>query len=98
VTPVGLTSSTTPVQGRVIAENLGPSEGSDGCFSVMSLFSIGRPDIDQAIQEAVGKKKGDALINVRIYEKTIFMLLVTYTEVIVRGDVIRFAKEEVKKR
>lgn len=85
-----MTSSSTPIQGKKIAENLGKAEGSDGSFSVFNLFSIGRPDIDKAIDEAVKSKDGDALINVRMYEKTYFLILVTYTQVIVTGDVVKF--------
>lgn len=90
ITPRGMTSSSTPIQGKKIAENLGKAEGSDGSFSIISLFSIGRPDIDEAIKEAVNSKDGDALINVRMYEKNYFFLLITYTQVIITGDVIKF--------
>lgn len=96
VSPVGLTSSSTPLQGKIIEENLGASEGSHGSVAVLGLYSIGRPDIDIAIDEAVKKKGGDALINVRLYESTSYFLLFSYTKVIVKGDVIRFSSAPLK--
>ena len=95
VSPIGLTSSITPLQCKIIEENLGASEGSHGSISVLGLYSIGRPDIDIAIDNAVKKKGGDALINVRLYESTSYFILFSYTKVIVKGDVIRFSAAPV---
>ena len=96
ITPRGMTSSSTPIHGKNIAEYLGKAEGSDSSLSILSLFSIGRPDIDEAIEEAINSKGGDALINVRMYEKTYFFLLITYTRVIITGDVIKFEDQSTK--
>lgn len=96
ITPRGMTSSSTPLQGKKIAENLGKAKGCYGSISILSLYSIGRPDIDEAIIDAVNSKGGDALINVRMYEKTWFFLLVTYSEVIVEGEVIKFEDQSPK--
>ena len=100
VTPLGLTASSTPLVNREIVENLGPSEGRDGSVAVLGLYSIGRPDIDSAIEDALKRKGGQALINVRLYERNLYLLLFTYTEVIVKGDVVRLSgfKREVKGR
>lgn len=95
VSPIGLTSSSTPLQGKIIEENLGASEGSHGSVAVLGLYSIGRPDIDIAIDNAVKKKGGDALINVRLYESTSYFVLFSYTKVIVKGDVVRFSAAAV---
>jgi hypothetical protein len=96
VSPIGLTSSSTPLQGKIIEENLGASEGGHGSVAVLGLYSIGRPDIDIAIDEAVKKKGGDALINVRLYESTSYFVLFSYTKVIVKGEVIRFSSAPQK--
>ena len=96
VSPIGLTSSSTPLQGKIIEENLGASEGSHGSVAVLGLYSIGRPDIVIAIDEAVKKKGGDALINVRLYESTSYFVLFSYTKVIVKGEVIRFSSASLK--
>jgi len=97
ITPLGLTSSSTPLQGVKIVENCGKGEGTSGSFSILGLFSIGRPDIDDAIKEAVASKGGDALINVRMYEKSIFLVVGIYTQVIITGEVIKFEKKSLKK-
>jgi len=92
-TPVGLTSSSTPVQEKKIVENYGPVQGSDRVWSVFGLWMIGRPDIDRAIQDALKQKGGDALINVTCYEKTAWFFFVSSHTVIVQGEAIRFEKE-----
>ena len=92
--PMGMTSSTTPLKGRVIFENSGRSEGEARSLSVLGLWMIGKPDIDLAIENAVRRKNGDALINVRWYEKTSYYLLFSITTVNVVGDVVKFEKEE----
>lgn len=98
VTPMGMTSSSTPLEGKKVASNLGKAEGRDSAWSVLGLWSIGRPDIDKAIEEAVKSKNGDAIINVRWYEKTYYFVFASYTELIVYGDVIKFeAPEEPEK-
>jgi len=98
VTPMGMTSSSTPLEGKRVASNLGKAEGRDSAWSVLGLWSIGRPDIDKAIEEAVKSKNGDAIINVRWYEKTYYFVFASYTELIVLGDVIKFeAVEEPEK-
>ncbi|MBN1495159.1 MAG: hypothetical protein JXA07_00220 [Spirochaetes bacterium] len=91
-TPVGLTSSSTPVQEKKIIENYGPVQGSDRVWSVFGLWMIGRPDIDRAIQDALKQKGGDALINVTCYEKSAWFFFVSSHRVIVQGEAIRFEK------
>lgn len=93
--PRGMTSSTTPVAGREY-QVLGKAEGSAGSLSSVHLvlrqfgWTINRPDIDEAIQNALKAKNGDALINVRWYEKNYYFILFTYTSVVVTGNVIKF--------
>ncbi len=102
VTPMGMTASSTPLHNRVVVENLGQAEGSDWSWSLLGLWSMGRPDIDKAINQAIESKNGDALINVRWYEKQYYFVLFSVTKVIVTGQVIKTApletKEPAKKR
>lgn len=97
-----MTASSTPLHNKVIVENLGQSEGSDWSWSLLGLWSIGRPDIDKAINEAIASKNGDALINVRWYEKHYYFVLFSVNKVIVTGQVIKTApialNEPAKKR
>jgi len=97
VTPMGMTSSTTPVQGREM-ENLGRAEGSDKTMSVFGIWSVGRPDIDKAIKMAVDSKGGDALINVSWYDRTYYFIVFSINEVIVCGDVVKFTNEKSVKK
>ena len=62
-TPVTVTSSTTLMQDKKITMNYGPVQGTNRTWSLFGLWMIGRPDIDKAIQDALKKKGGDALIN-----------------------------------
>mgnify|MGYP000877780282 CR=1 FL=1 len=93
VTPMGMTSSSTPLEGKTIVKNLGKAEGRSSSWSLLGVWSMGRPDIDAAIGEAVKSKNGDALINVRWYEKTTYLVLASITTVIVTGDVVAFEAE-----
>jgi len=90
VTPMGMTASTTPLEGKKIEQNLGKAEGSDSTWSLFGIWSMGRPDIDEAIREAVTDKGGDAMINVRWYEKTYYLVLFSVTRLIVTGEVVKF--------
>jgi len=95
ISSMGMTSATTPVQGRQY-EVLGKSEGcAAGAWAILGLWAIGRPDIDRAIEKAAQSKKGDALINVRWYTRTWYFFLFSVDQVIVKGDVIRFSDNDV---
>lgn len=89
-TPVSVTSSTTPVHDKKVTVNYGPVQGSHRAWSVFGLWMIGRPDIDKAIQNALQKKGGDALINVTCYEKTAWFLFVSMHTVVVEGEAVSF--------
>lgn len=86
--PRGATASSTPLKKENIAENLGRVEGRDAAWSVL-FISIGRPDIDRAIENALQEKGGDALINVRLYEHNRFFILGARTEAIVVGEAVK---------
>jgi hypothetical protein len=89
ITPMGVTSSTTPLQDRTY-KNLGKSEGKAFSWSLFGIWAMGKPKTDKAIGMAVKGKKGDALINVRWYERTWYFILFSLHELVVTGDVIRF--------
>ncbi len=97
-TPVCLTASNTPLHNKVIGKNLGPVRGESDPFrgagvngiSILMLWLLGKPDIDSAMNDALSKKGGDALINIRCYERTYYYLIFSTTRVIVEGEAIEF--------
>lgn len=91
-TPVCVTSSLTPLQGKTVAENLGACKGSDTAWSILGIYMIGRPDINFAIKEALDSKKGDTMINVRCYETYGYFLFFSRSTVTVEGDAIKFSE------
>jgi len=91
--PICVTSSVTPLQGKVIAENLGKTEGKHTAVSIFGVYMIGRPDLDKAIKRALEKKGGDTLINVRCYETFGNFLVVTTNTVTVEGEAVKFVVE-----
>lgn len=93
--PVCVTSSLTPLQGKTVTENLGPCTGSDTAWSILGIYMIGRPDINLAILEALDSKKGDTMINVRCYETYGYFVLFGTTTVTVEGDAVKFAEPAV---
>ena len=88
--PAGLTDSSVPVDyGQY--EILGHAEGTSKSVFIFG-FQSGVPDLNQAMQEAISKYQGDALINVRWYittTKWIILPVVTVTTT-VEGDVIKY--------
>jgi hypothetical protein len=94
--PICVTSSVTPLQGKVITENLGKTEGRDTAFSLLGLYMIGQPDLDIAIQDAVKLKRGDTLINVRCYETFAWFVLFSTTTVKVEGDAVKLGTAEIE--
>jgi len=97
VSPMGMTSSTTPLEGRTY-ETLGKGSGSSNAFSVLGLWQVNRTDIDEAIREASRQKNGDALINVTWQERTYWFILIGWHKLEIKGEVIRFTdKDEAKK-
>ncbi|HNW27438.1 MAG TPA: hypothetical protein PKN50_03080 [Spirochaetota bacterium] len=95
--PVAVTSSTTPVNDKKIVMNYGPVQGTHRVWSVFGLWMVGRPDIDLAIQDALKKKGGDALINVSCYQKTSWFFFVSENKVVVEGEAVSFDAGSLEK-
>lgn len=87
-TPVCVTPSTTPLVNQTIVKNLGRTEGTDYTWSFLGLWMWDRPDMEAAIEEAVHSRKGNALINVTCYEKTVWFVLFSINSVVVEGDAV----------
>jgi hypothetical protein len=99
VTYMGMTASSTPLEGKKIEKNLGPSEGfSDYGYSLLGLWTLTQPDMDIAINDAVATEEGDALINIRWYEVSYYALIFSMNRIVVKGDVIKFAPAEAEKQ
>ncbi|PKL16816.1 MAG: hypothetical protein CVV49_14265 [Spirochaetae bacterium HGW-Spirochaetae-5] len=84
-----------PLQGKIVAENLGKTEGTDTAFSILGIYMIGRPDLDLAIKDALSKKNADTLINVSCYETWGYFLLGSFTTVRVEGEAVKFTVAEI---
>ena len=96
VTPGGITASSTPLHNKkydVVGESKGKSNYS---WSLFGVWSFGKPDVGKAVNDAVKKKEGDAMVNVKWYEKTYYFILFSLHRVYVEGDVVKFSEEEKK--
>lgn len=93
-TPVPRLESTVPIGETTKYENLGWSSGSSSTWSFLGLWMRGRPDVDKAFAEAIGKKKGDAMIDVTCRERTYWFVLFSVTTVRVQGEVVKFIPVE----
>jgi hypothetical protein len=90
-TPVSITSSNTPLNDKKIAENLGKVEGKGNLtVSIFGLWMVQKPDIQSAIDDALYKKKADALINIKCYEEWQYYFFISFTRVIVEGEAVKF--------
>ena len=72
---------------------LGPAEGTSKGTIVFGI-QASKPDLQQAIEQAVRTRDGDALVHERWYSKTTnwVILPVTTVEVIVHGDVVKYTQ------
>ncbi|MFH0977565.1 MAG: hypothetical protein V1874_17435 [Spirochaetota bacterium] len=93
--PVCITSSNTPLNDKKISENLGKVEGESDSWtiSLFCLWTLGKPDIQSAIDNALSKKKGDALINIKCYEDGYNFILFGLTKVKIEGEAVIFQKQ-----
>jgi hypothetical protein len=89
--PICITPSNMPLHDKSVSENLGKTEGKDSAYSILGLFMIGRPDIEAAMKEAIKAKNGDALINIRCYETSVYFILFSVNTVRVEGEAVKFA-------
>ncbi|MCU0846368.1 MAG: hypothetical protein MUD12_00590 [Spirochaetes bacterium] len=97
--PVCMTSSNTPIAGKKITENLGKTSGSSSATVILGLVMIDKPDIDEAIKEALKNKEGStALINVKCYETTKWFILFTINSVTVEGEAVILAEVKEKEK
>ena len=94
--PVGISPSTTPLHNKVISTNMGTVEGEHRTYSIFCIWMIDKPDIDLAIANALGKKNGDALINVRCYKNDTWLLFIGLHSVTVVGEAVKLKEEEQK--
>jgi hypothetical protein len=85
-TPICVTSSTVPIPYKTTVQRLGKAQGSNTAWSVLGLWMVGRPDLEAAIDEAVRSRGGDALVNVKCYERWGFL----FTTVQVEGEAVKF--------
>lgn len=93
-TPVPMLRSTVPIGEKQKFVNLGSSHGSATTWSFLGLWMKGRPDVDKAFRKAIEKKGGDAMIDVRCRETTLWFILASFTRVTVHGQVVKFQPTE----
>lgn len=97
VVPVGLIDSSTPLDNTNGKHRpykvLGKADGSHGAFSLFGFIPFGKADFELAMNDAVRKLNGDALINVRYWNRGSYYFVGTYSSVEVEGDVIKFVQE-----
>ena len=93
ITPAGITTATTPLYDKVIVENHGKVRDTDSVWALFGLWMFGRPDIDEAINDALSQKGGNALINVKVYNNKQFFFLFSRDQVIVEGEAVTLKKK-----
>lgn len=88
-TPVCITSSTTPIYGKMNIEKLGRAAGSSSAYSILGLWMIGKPDAKEAIEEALLVKNAHSLVDVYCYQTWQYFLFFSITTVYVEGEAVR---------
>jgi hypothetical protein len=87
----GLAVSNVPLENKQY-EILGPAESSRSWITFdMGIigFPLTSPPIDEAIQDLLTQKGGDALINLRYYTERWVFLGVNYNRFFIKADVVR---------
>ena len=88
----GISPSTLPITEKDAYTSLGEVSGSDG--TLVLLLPLAPTSAHEAIQEAKRKKGADALINVRVENRSYLypILPIGYTSVKVSGEAIKFQR------
>ena len=83
----------TPLNDRAYAD-IGMTSGTDSTWSLFNLWMFGKPDMDEAIKDALEKKGGDALINVTAKQNKLWFFFFSVDTVTVEGKAVKFYVEE----
>ena len=90
--PGGVTSSTTPIEGRKYV-NLGRAVQTDSRVYLLGFIPVSGANYTRdAIDKAVRSRGGDAMIDVTVEGFSQFWILWTRFATRVEGDVIRFER------
>jgi hypothetical protein len=74
-------------------EDLGESDGESSSFILLWLIPVTRPlSYDAAVDDAISKKDGDNLINVRSWIERQYWVMGTVQVLRVKGSVIRYRR------
>lgn len=88
--PGGIAPSNTPINGREYTE-LGYVKETDSRIMLLGLIPIsGSNTIRDAINDAIAKKRGDAMINITVETYGQYFILWSRVATRVEGNVIRF--------
>lgn len=93
VSPRGIAVSNIPIQSENIEENLGRAQAQDKAWKIF-MIPLSKPDISQAMEKAIQKKQGDAMINIQLYEKKMNFIVFGCNAAIVTGEVVKLKKAE----
>jgi len=88
--PAGMEPCSSPLK-NLNYEIMGQAQGQASNFSLFWLVTVTpHADIERAISEAVSKKNGDTLIDVRWWIEKKIYIIGTVTIIHVKGRVIRY--------
>lgn len=90
--PVGLEPVARTLE-QADFDDLGESEGESSSFNLLWLVPVTRPvSYDAAVIDAISKRDGDNLINVRYWIERQFWVMGTIQVLHVRGNVIKYRR------
>ncbi len=88
--PGGIAASTEPINGRKYL-NLGRVSDTDSKVMLFGIIPVsGSNSIRDAVDAALRKRGGDAMIGVTVESYTQFWILFTRRVTLIEGDVIKF--------
>lgn len=74
-------------------EIIGPAEGYSSAIGVLGIIAVGDAGVNKAYEDAIRKARADALIDVRVDQRVVSVLLFGSKHwTIVKGTAVKFKK------
>ena len=95
VTPMGFSSSNTPVDQSMIEKRVGKTIGKDRVYSIFWI-NLRNPNLQKALSSSMEEKKADAVIDLYWYRRSYQFIVFGYDDYIVEGEAIQLKKETTR--
>lgn len=90
---VALSDEASVIPSTIVAS--GPRvRGEDCALGLVGIFRVGHPALDRAVADALAKSNGNALVDVEVNERMMFLVLAIQHCIVVDGAPVRLREIE----